>query len=178
MKQRLFTFAIFFMLTTVGCSSTAERTKAEKQGYERLSAEVTGTEEYPGANAAKRTPGTTNTTGGAAITADVTGTTTGAVGTTGTEAGGEIVLLNIKTRVPQGDKGSLSIQGKPDITYIATAVYEHSGKIITATAAKRAGADGIASWSWDVSKDTVPGTYRVMITGGGKLLTTAYTVTR
>lgn len=88
----------------------------------------------------------------------------------------EIILLDVKSPVKLGDKGGLSIQGKPGTRYTVTAVYNHTGRTLTSTGSRIAGPDGLAGWSWDVGKGTEPGTYRLLVRGDGKMLTTAYTV--
>ena len=171
MKLGFFVFAIFIMLSTVGCISSGNTPDLQQQGYEntvngqvgqaqRLGATVNeGQSEWPGDTVGKDgnyTPG-------------------GLVSTTQATGRG-ITLLNMKTPVNRGGTGNLSIQGKPSVRYSATAVYNRTGKIFTSTIEKTAGADGIVKWIWNVSKDTHPGTYNVMISGGGEILTTAYTV--
>ena len=139
-----------------------------------------GKEDYPGQIVGRAYTGSTNTTGGAAIT----GNTAGKAGTTISAKAsdfsidGGIKLLSIKTPVKLGQSGSLSIQGKSYTQYTITAVYNNSVRTMTASAGKQSGADGKVGWTWDVDRDTIPGTYAVMITGGGELLTTAYTVAR
>ena len=194
-------------ISLAGCSSTADKTTPQRQGYSgygeigkalQLGAtgdtgnmegpglgagatgQMYGKEDYPGQIVGREYTGPTNTTGGAAIT----GNTAGKAGTTisakaaDVSVDGGIKLLNIKTPVKLGESGSLSIQGKPDTRYTITAVYNNSTRTMTASAAKQSGTDGTVGWTWVVGKDTIPGTYAVMITGGGELLTTAYTVAR
>ena len=89
-----------------------------------------------------------------------------------------ISVLNGKKIVKLGEKGSLTIQGIPDTSYTVTANYNNSLGTMTATAVKRAGNDGRVSWDWDVKGDTLPGTYKLLVSGGGKMITTSYTVIR
>lgn len=88
----------------------------------------------------------------------------------------EIILLDVKTPVRLGEKGGLTIQGRPGARYTVTAVYDHAGRTLTTTGSRTAGPDGLAGWSWDVGDETRPGTYRLLVRGDGKTLTTAYTV--
>ncbi len=89
-----------------------------------------------------------------------------------------ITVLNVKKTVKAGEKGSLSIQGVPNTSYVVTANYNNSLGAMTASAAKRAGNDGKVSWDWNVKGDTLPGTYKLLVSGGGKMITSSYTVTR
>jgi len=99
-----------------------------------------------------------------------------AAGAGGNAAGNGIRLLNIKNPVKRGETGFLSIQGKPSVRYTISAVYNKGGKTFSSAIEKTSGTDGIVSWVWSVSSDTLPGTYNITVTGGGDVFTTAYTV--
>lgn len=140
-------------------------------------------EDYPGEAygsrvGLKQNTGDTGTTGGAAITENKSGITGVPIFTnpSGDELVGEITLKNIKTPVRLGETGSLTIQGQPHTQYTITAVYDNTRDTIMATAVKQADSDGTVNWTWDVNSDTKPGTYGLMITGGGRMLTASYTV--
>ena len=94
-----------------------------------------------------------------------------------TTAAEEIILLNIKNPVRLGERGSMTIQGQPGVRYTATAVYRHTDRTLTTTKNVIAGPDGLATWTWDTNPKTIPGSYKLVISGGGKMITTAYTVT-
>lgn len=166
MKKGLFIFVVFFMLSAVGCTTAADRPTPQNKSYKNDGDGQIGQALQMGA--------TVGAGDGGQIIAkeDYPGETIGK----GTPGG--IILLDIKTPVRQGETGSLSIQGKPNTQYTVTAVYNNSTGTITTTSAKRTGSDGKLSWTWNVSRDTMPGTYGLMITGGGKMLTAAYTVSR
>jgi uncharacterized protein YceK len=87
-----------------------------------------------------------------------------------------ITVLNVKRTVKPGGKGGLSIQGVPNTNYTVTANYINSRGMMTASAAKHAGNDGKVSWEWNVKEDTLPGNYLLLVSGGGKKITTSYTV--
>jgi len=89
-----------------------------------------------------------------------------------------ITVLDVKKSVKTGEKGSLSIKGVPDTIYTISAYYNNSLGTTTATNIKRSGNDGKVSWDWDVKRDTLPGTYKLIVTGGGKMITSSYTVTQ
>ena len=90
--------------------------------------------------------------------------------------GSGLVLRSIRTPVRQGETGGLSVQGRPDTQYTITAVYRKSGNMVTSTAVKRSGDNGIVELEWNVSSQTEPGTYGVMVSGGGEQIAAAYTV--
>jgi hypothetical protein len=87
-----------------------------------------------------------------------------------------ITVLDVKKTVRTGEKGSLSIHGVPNTNYTVTSNYINSRGMMSASAAKHAGNDGKVSWDWDVKGDTLPGTYQLLVSGGGKMITTSYTI--
>jgi|GEM_PF-1560880 len=91
-------------------------------------------------------------------------------------ANGGIVLRNITTPVRRGGMGSLSFEVKADTPYTITAVYRKAEGFVTSTNVKRPGTDGIVDLDWVVDEDTMPGTYGILITGGGEQLSVPYTV--
>ncbi len=95
----------------------------------------------------------------------------------GSGGGSGLELRSIRTPVRQGETGGISIQGRPDTQYTITAVYNNSGNMVTSTAVKRSGENGMVELEWNVSSQTEPGTYGVMVSGGGEQITAAYTVT-
>lgn len=111
--------------------------------------------------------GGTNAAGGG-IAANRTGSNT--------TAGDEISLVKITSPLTRGSTGRLTIQGKPGTRYTATAVYRRSGVTITTAENRTTGIDGVATWKWVAAPDTDPGTYSLIVSGGGKMLTTSYTV--
>lgn len=88
-----------------------------------------------------------------------------------------IILVNARTPVKRGENCSVTIQGRAEITYTIAASYKIGDKILTTYESRMAGSDGMVTWIWAVSSDTVPGTYGITISGGGMDFQTAYTVT-
>lgn len=89
-----------------------------------------------------------------------------------------ITVQGVRSPVRQGDNGSLSIQGAPDTNYTVTATYNNSRGTVTASSTGLTDAGGRLTWVWYVKRDTIPGTYRLVVSGGGKMITSSYTVTR
>ncbi len=165
MKKRIILSisALLLILLVSGCA--ADLDNARMQGQENGNAGIgaaydRGREDYPGQSYAN----------------GITGTQLSAADRL-SENGGGIVLRSISTPLRQGETGSLSFQGKSDTRYTITAVYKNSDDVVTTTVVRQSGTDGIIDVDWNVGTDTVPGTYSVMISGGGEQLMTSYTVT-
>lgn len=166
MKNTLFLFAVFFAIIVSGCSSASDRPVPQQQNYEVTARAAQQNFEVTGGRQTGQVLQMGNTIGIA---------NTGWPGATSDSDKG-ITLLNVKTPVKRGEYGSLSIQGVPNTNYTAAATYVNSSGTTTAYVARRSGDDGMVSWTWKVKGDTLPGTYRIVVSGGGKMITAAYTV--
>lgn len=194
-KSTFMTISAVLMISFLaGCSSQMDNTRFQGQAGYNTGIGLTydrGREDYPGQSYANgigtdvsRNTGMNGSTGQSGN--EGSGNTPGGtVGITGTQlatqeslpAGGGITLHNITTPVRRGGTGGISFQGKADTQYTITAVYKKSEGFVTSTAVKRAGYDGVVDLTWKVGQDTVPGTYGIMIAGGGEQLSVSYTVT-
>lgn len=132
-----------------------------------------GREDYPGQNYASLVGTGKNASGG--VTADNTGIRLSADGVTPANES-SLVLRSVTSPVRQGETCVLSVQGRPDTEYTITGVYRYSGDMVTSTAVRRSGDNGIVELEWNVSARTEPGTYGIMISGGGEQITASYTV--
>ncbi|NLK87304.1 MAG: hypothetical protein GX279_07430 [Clostridiaceae bacterium] len=132
-----------------------------------------GREDYPGQNYAALIGAGDNTADGGA--AGNTGTRLSTGDGNQSDVGG-LVLRSIKSPVRQGETGALSVRGKPDTEYTITGVYRISDNMLTSTVVKRSGNNGIVELEWNVSRQTAPGTYAIMVSGGGEQMTASYTV--
>jgi hypothetical protein len=164
MNRNLCITAIICVVLLAGCSSASEKPGPQQQGYSY-------TDNASGHNGQAAGPVRQmgNTVGLA---------TTGWPGSDSNTGNPGITLLHVKSPVQAGDKGSLSIAGKPDTVYTVKATYNSSAGALTSTASGYSGIDGRVSWVWNVKRDTLPGTYQLIISGGGKELRSSYTVTR
>jgi hypothetical protein len=170
---RISIFLLIILMT--GCSASSGG--AKQQDYSRLMAGSTGyasnsstaINDAAGTNLAEANNGAgTNFTAGTNLAANRTkGNTT---------VGDEIALVKLTNPIARGSIGRLTIQGKPGARYTATAVYKRAGGTMTTVENRTTGIDGIATWKWAVAPDTDPGTYRLTVSGAGKMLTTTYTV--
>ncbi|MDP4094929.1 MAG: hypothetical protein Q8920_16410, partial [Bacillota bacterium] len=57
-----------------------------------------------------------------------------------------------------------------------TARYKLSGKELVTSQSKIADNDGLVTWVWNIKKETTAGSYPITISGGGKSITSNYTV--
>lgn len=179
---------VLFILAISGCAAEIDGNMPQGQGYGNGAAGQArqydrGREDYPGQNYAALVGATLPQTGRNSDTANTAAG--GKSGITGTQlqagagapsSGNRLILRSIKTPVRQGGTGGLSIQGRPDTQYTITAVYRNSDKMVTSTAVKRSGGDGAVELEWNVDRQTAPGTYGIMITGGGEQISASYTV--
>jgi hypothetical protein len=132
-----------------------------------------GREDYPGQNYASLVGAGNNTAHERA--AGNTGNQLSAG--SGIRSGGSgLALMSISSPVRQGETCTLSAQGRPDTQYTITGVYRNSGNMVTSTAVRQSGNNGIVEFEWNVGRQTEPGTYGIMISGGGEQITASYTV--
>ncbi|MCR4434636.1 MAG: hypothetical protein QHH06_00060 [Clostridiales bacterium] len=96
---------------------------------------------------------------------------------TNTAGDAGIQLVGIANSIRQGGAGNLTIKGQPGVTYSAAVTFKQGDKMVTVVESHPAGSDGRVTWNWLVKRDTAPGTYPIIISGGGKTFITSYTVT-
>jgi hypothetical protein len=194
MRKLLFSLIIpaLLIISIYGCASELGSDIPREQGYEYDAAGGDtgsagsrnsgrsrvqydrGREDYPGQNYATLVGAKNNASGGG--TAGNTGTRMSAdIGAPAGDGSG-LVLMSIRSPVRQGETCALSFRGKPDTRYTITGVYRYSDNMITSTAVKHSGDNGVVEFEWNVSERTDPGTYGIMISGGGEQITASYTV--
>lgn len=94
------------------------------------------------------------------------------------QAENRISVISSSTVIKRGYNGRLSIRGKPVTSYTIIATYQEGNRILTSRRTGTTDKNGLLEWSWRVGKKTSPGTYPLIITGGGDTYSTYYTVTR
>ena len=87
-----------------------------------------------------------------------------------------IRIISANTRVTYEQYASISILGKPGVTYSISSNYKWGKNDVTAFEKKKAGNDGIVTWLWQIKSNSAPGTYPITISGGGQEIKTSYTV--
>lgn len=88
----------------------------------------------------------------------------------------DLRIINSKTNLSHGDFGFITIQGHPETKYKITTSYKRRNRVVSVTQWRITGIDGTATFNWVVDSETIPGTYSVVISGGGKRLNTYHTV--
>lgn len=78
--------------------------------------------------------------------------------------------------VRRGETFTITMQGRPGITYTVVGTYKRNGKTLTAYQNANADKNGIIRWSWVIAADTDPGIYPLMITGGDDTFVSSYQV--
>lgn len=91
-------------------------------------------------------------------------------------ANGALKVINSKTAVNLGDKGYITIQGKPGVKYTVKTYFKKGDMLYHVAQWRTAGTDGMVTFEWDVGYDTVPGTNNAVISGGGETLNLSHTV--
>ena len=79
--------------------------------------------------------------------------------------------------IGRNETGTVKIKGKANTEYSITVYYKSGPSTAKGLEAKTSDADGYVSWSWKVGGRTTPGTYKIVVEGGGEKVTVEFTVT-
>ncbi len=88
-----------------------------------------------------------------------------------------LTLVDLTETVSRGSKASVTIQGSPSIVYTIEVHYSTTISTAKGLEPKTADDNGTVSWTWTVGSRTKPGSYRIVIRGGGETITLSFTVT-
>lgn len=86
------------------------------------------------------------------------------------------VILAFPETVTPGEKATVTIKGQPGVEYTITVYYKSGPATASGLDPMVADADGYVSWTWRVSGRTTPGTYEIVISGGGVTQSFYYTI--
>lgn len=89
---------------------------------------------------------------------------------------GEIELLSLTETVSGGDVASISVRGEPGELYAVAVHYSSGVSKAKGLEPAEADANGVVAWSWKIGAKTAPGTYEIVVTGGGKALNVSFVV--
>lgn len=78
-----------------------------------------------------------------------------------------IVILSFPETIQPGEKATVTIQGRPGVEYTITVYYKSGPATAAGLEPAMADGEGYVSWTWRVSGRTSPGTYEIVISGGG-----------
>lgn len=93
-----------------------------------------------------------------------------------TDETGGIDLISLTSPVGRNETATVSIKGKPNTEYTIKVYYSTTASKASGLEKKTSGADGLVSWSWKVGGSTKPGTFKIVISGGGEKIETSFTV--
>lgn len=87
-----------------------------------------------------------------------------------------ITVTELTSPVGRNETATISIKGKPDTEYTIKVYYSTTASKANGLEKKTSDVEGLVSWSWKVGGSTNPGTFKIVITGGGEKLETEFTV--
>lgn len=86
------------------------------------------------------------------------------------------IIVDWTETVHHNEKGSVCIKGQPGVEYTITVYYKSGPASAAGLDPAIADADGYVTWTWKVSSRTIPGTYEIVITGGGVTQSIFFTI--
>lgn len=88
-----------------------------------------------------------------------------------------IILLSVTETVKRGSEASLTIRGKPGVTYSIQVFYATTESTAKGLEPKIADENGFVTWRWRVGSRTKAGSHKIQISGDGDVLTLSFTTT-
>ena len=88
-------------------------------------------------------------------------------------------VLQIATwpeEISGGETGTVTIQGKPNTAYSIEVYYKSGPSSAKGLEEKISDAEGFVTWTWKVSKNTKPGDFKIVVTGGGETVEVPFSV--
>lgn len=96
--------------------------------------------------------------------------------TVATQPSTELVIITWPRTISGGETGTVTIQGKPNTSYSIKVYYKSGPSSAKALADQVSDADGFVTWTWKVSKNTKPGDFKIIVSGGGEMVEVPFTV--
>ncbi|SDN53300.1 zinc ribbon domain-containing protein [Acetanaerobacterium elongatum] len=96
--------------------------------------------------------------------------------TASTAVSEEISVISITSPVSPNENASLTIQGVPNTEYSILVYYSSGASKADGLEKKMSDDSGQVTWSWKIGGKTKSGSYRIVIKGGNKTLSTSITV--
>lgn len=87
-----------------------------------------------------------------------------------------ILFIKWPETVSRNETAEVTIQGKPETEYTITVYYKSGPSSAKGLEAKTSDSSGRVSWFWKVGGKTSPGTFRIVVSGGGTQNTVHFTV--
>lgn len=92
-----------------------------------------------------------------------------------TEATG-IVFVSWPETTSRNRDATVTIKGAPNTTYSITVYYKSGASTADGLEDKTSDANGNVSWTWHIGGKTSPGTFRIVVSGGGDRETVEFTI--
>ena len=89
----------------------------------------------------------------------------------------EIELVDLTSPIGHGSDATITVRGQPDTAYDITVYYKSGASTAKGLYEKTSDASGLVSWTWRVGSRTTPGTWAIVIRGGGLSETFDFVVT-
>lgn len=86
------------------------------------------------------------------------------------------VILSFPETIHPGEKATVAIKGLAGVEYTITVYYKSGPATASGLEPAVADGEGYVSWTWRVSGRTTPGTYEIVISGGGVTQSFYYTI--
>ena len=90
----------------------------------------------------------------------------------------KIKLKSLTSPVEVNNQATITIEGKANTSYSIEVYYSSGASKAEGLVTKTSDENGIVSWSWKVGGQTKPGTYRIVIKGGGETFEVQFTVVK
>ena len=78
--------------------------------------------------------------------------------------------------VSGGEASTVTIQGKPNTAYTIQVYYKSGPSSAKGLEETVSDGDGYVTWTWKVSKNTTPGDFKIVVTGGGETVEVPFSV--
>lgn len=88
----------------------------------------------------------------------------------------DISVIKAITKLRPGESGIITLQGQPGTKYTIKSSYVRGDNAFNVTRQQTADQSGKVSFTWTAERDTTPGVYPIVITGGGKIINLYHTV--
>ena len=88
----------------------------------------------------------------------------------------EVKFISYPETVARNEIATVEFQGKPNTEYVITVYYKSGASTADGLEPKISDDNGYVSWTWKVGGRTSPGTFKIVISGGGESKTVYFTV--
>ena len=94
-----------------------------------------------------------------------------------TTAAASFEFLHWPETISRNNTAKVTIKGLPNTKYSITVYYKSGASSASGLESKISDADGYVTWTWKIGPKTSPGTFRIVVSGGGSSETVYFTIT-